>query len=733
MKNLKKSHLILIGVSVLILLGCIGMTAYLLFSNYQTVRLFKQARDNFQRGDADSLELAEAQLLQVIRRDSDNEAAFIMLGKIAGKQKIYPEQVYYYHMAYRLNPLSLENKELYAASLCAARYFDRLEIFLSQQPELGEKFDGIRIYAAGRNGNINKYKVRYNADKPFYHLAFLLFKDRQSSPAEKLTELQKISGTEAFLQQELIAARAELHLANGDLDKTEADLLQAYELNQYAFAPALGRFYANYRNFGKALQVFETYLKIYHDPAVAMQTAEIYCLLNRTEEIARLRTQYQADAGNAAMLCCYYFDALTALAKNEMAALKELTVPLRKNINTPLAAFMFFCADVYENDPAAVLESYTALVAHRSYLDLQRRADGMVSELLKRSLTAPAQSKEPLFALAKMLYGRQPEAFTAKFILLVQKQRNSIDAALLKDAQARFSNDPGVAKIAIEYYLTRDLTVADGLIAAFRKKFPAQKNDMLRYEIILALRSRNYDRASQLFMDNFSAELAPEYWRFASTVLREKDLQFLSRDPGYAPFCQAQLCLKKGDRKTACRLLETADAHGNWELLFFAAKTLGENSRHQAALKKYAMFPANSPYQLAVLLNTAEIYAETGEFIPALDSARRAYNIAPELPEAQLCYADKLLKSGNVDKIPDVVKISSPRYRQELTKLWIAGMEARIKAGDVQKSPVKLRNLCEELLRIDKHNPTAISYYNKINRMLWDKLSPQQQKINSRE
>ena len=72
MKNLKKSHLTLIIVSVLILIGCIGITAYLLFSNYQNVRLFKHAQGNFQQGSASSLKLAEAQLLQVIAKDSDN-------------------------------------------------------------------------------------------------------------------------------------------------------------------------------------------------------------------------------------------------------------------------------------------------------------------------------------------------------------------------------------------------------------------------------------------------------------------------------------------------------------------------------------------------------------------------------------------------------------------------------------------------------------------------------------
>ena len=65
---MKKSRLILIILSVLILLGCIGMTAFLLFFNYQNVRLFKQAQSNFLRGDDSSLLLAESQLQQVVQK-----------------------------------------------------------------------------------------------------------------------------------------------------------------------------------------------------------------------------------------------------------------------------------------------------------------------------------------------------------------------------------------------------------------------------------------------------------------------------------------------------------------------------------------------------------------------------------------------------------------------------------------------------------------------------------------
>ena len=94
MKKLGKPRIILIAVSLLILVGCIGLTGYLLFSNYQNVSLFKQAQSNFQRGDDHSLQVAESQLLQLIRNDEDNEAAYIMLGAIAEKRKVYPEQVY---------------------------------------------------------------------------------------------------------------------------------------------------------------------------------------------------------------------------------------------------------------------------------------------------------------------------------------------------------------------------------------------------------------------------------------------------------------------------------------------------------------------------------------------------------------------------------------------------------------------------------------------------------------
>ena len=176
MKRLRKSHLVLIAISLLILFGCVGMTAYLLFSNYRNVRLFRHAQNNFALGDDESLILAEAQLQQLIRSDSDNESAYVMLSEIAGRFKFYPEQVYFCYMAQRLNPLSAENRANYIKSLCFARYFDRLENFLAQSSELTDEQRALLYYAGGRNGDILKYKKTQFPDHILVKLADLLFR-----------------------------------------------------------------------------------------------------------------------------------------------------------------------------------------------------------------------------------------------------------------------------------------------------------------------------------------------------------------------------------------------------------------------------------------------------------------------------------------------------------------------------------------------------------------------------
>ena len=716
---MKKSRLILIIFSVLILAGCISMTAFLLFSNVRNVRLFQQAQSNFQRGDDASLNLAETQLLQLIAKDSNNESAFSMLGEIAGKRKFYPEQVYYCAMAYRLNPLSNENKEKYIDSLCFARYFDRLEVLLSQDRSLSNKRNKLLLYAAGRNGRINKYKARYEGDKSFIELAFLLFKDKNSTGKSKLVQLEKFrSNGDLFLEQEILAAQTELYLAENDISSAEKCLQKAYELNRYAFAPALGRFYAQYRNFGKALDVFEKHLAIYHDQSVAVQTAEIYCLLNKTDKIAKLRTDYQSDSGNRAMLCNYYFDALIALAKKDMTGLKELTAPLRENINTQLSAFMFLCADIQSGNIQEIKASYDTLLAHRNYLNLQEQADNMLSEFLKTSFLKRNIPPEKLLPLATILYNRKPDVFTAKFILLAQKKNNSVNIILLKDALTRFGNDPGVIKIAIEYYLQHNPAEAERLVAHYKQKFSQKSGDMVRYELFLNMQKKDYEKVSLLFRNNFKQELLPDYWSFVSSTMREKDLIFLSRDKLYEPFCLALLHLKKNEGNKACDLLEKADAKNNYALLFFAAKTLAENGRNQAALKKYALFPEKSPYTIAVLLNMAELYAEDGNIDQALILSARAYNLAPSMPETQLCYADKLHKKGDWKTIPDIVKLSSSNpYRRKLEPLWISGMEQRIKDCNINTQREKIRELCRQLLVIAPDNNIALEYLKKLHQM----------------
>ena len=697
------------------------MTAFLLFSNVRNVRLFQQAQSNFQRGDDASLDLAETQLLQLIAKDSNNESAFSMLGEIAGKRKFYPEQVYYCAMAYRLNPLSSENKEKYIDSLCSARYFDRLEVLLSQDSSLSDKHWQLLLYAAGRNGNINKYKQqlsRRDADNRIGELALLLFVHKHLTVEQKLSALERFNDPDGFLKQEILAAQTELYLDMQDIDRAEKSLVEAYEQNNYAFAPVLGRFYAQYRNFGKALDIFEKHLAIYHDQSVAVQTAEIYCLLNKTDKIAKLRTDYQSDSGNRAMLCNYYFDALVALAKKDMTGLKELTAPLRENINTPLSAFMFLCADIQSGNIREIKASYETLLAHRNYLNLQEQSDNMLLEFLKTAFFEKNIPPEKLLPLATILYNRKPDVFTAKFILLAQKKKNSVNIILLKDALTRFGNDPGVIKIAIEYYLQHNPAEAERLVAHYKQKFAQKSGDMVRYELSLNMQKKDYEKVSLLFRNNFKQELLPDYWRFAASTMREKDLIFLSRDKLYEPFCLALLHLKKNEVNQACDLLEKADAKNNYALLFFAAKTLAENGRNQSALKKYALFPEKSPYTIAVLLNMAELYAEDGNIDQALILSARAYNLAPSMPETQLCYADKLHKKGDWKTIPDIVKLSSSNpYRRKLEPLWISGMEQRIKDCNINTQREKIRELCRQLLVIAPDNNIALEYLKKLHQM----------------
>ena len=718
---MKKSRLILIIFSVLILAGCISMTAFLLFSNVRNVRLFQQAQSNFQHGDDASLDLAETQLLQLIAKDSNNESAFSMLGEIARSRKFYPEQVYYCAMAYRLNPLSSENKEKYIDSLCSARYFDRLEVLLSQDSSLSDKHRQLLLYAAGRNGNINKYKQqlsRRDADNRIGELALLLFVHKHLTVEQKLSALERFNDPDGFLKQEILAAQTELYLDIQDIDRAEKSLVEAYEQNNYAFAPALGRFYAQYRNFGKALDVFEKHLAIYHDQSVAVQTAEIYCLLNKTDKIAKLRTDYQSDSGNRAMLCNYYFDALVALAKKDMTGLKELTAPLRENINTPLSAFMFLCADIQSGNIQEIKASYETLLTHRNYLNLQEQSDNMLSEFLKTAFFEKNIPQEKLLPLATILYNRKPDVFTAKFILLAQKKNNSVNIILLKDALTRFGNDPGVIKIAIEYYLQHNPAEAERLVAHYKQKFAQKSGDMVRYELFLNMQKKDYEKVSLLFRSNFKQELLPDYWRFAGSTMREKDLIFLSKDKLYEPFCLALLHLKKNEVNKACDLLGKADAKNNYALLFFAAKTLAENGRNQSALKKYALFPEKSPYTIAVLLNMAELYAEGGNIDQALILSARAYNLAPSMPETQLCYADKLHKKGDWKTIPDIVKLSSSNpYRRKLEPLWISGMEQRIKDCNINTQREKIRELCRQLLVIAPDNNIALEYLKKLHQM----------------
>ena len=131
--------------------------------------------------------------------------------------------------------------------------------------------------------------------------------------------------------------------------------------------------------------------------------------------------------------------------------------------------------------------------------------------------------------------------------------------------------------------------------------------------------------------------------------------------------------------------------------------------------KKYEQIPDTSPLKLTVLLNTAEIYAELGDLDRALSLSNRAYSLAPQMPETQLCYADKLHKKGKSSMIPEVIKLSpNTPLQRKMESLWIIGMQQCITECDINTQQEKIRDLCRKLLVISPDNSIALEYLRKL-------------------
>ena len=717
----KKLRVILIITALIVLVISIAFSIYLLFSNHQNVQLLKNAESNISHGDEASLSLAEAQLLQLISNDSDNERAFILLGKIAAMKKVYPEQLYYTFKAHQLNPLSDENEQAYIESLLFAREFPRLENFLSRKRGLARDRVIFLLYAAGKNGTFNKYsrihKQLQNNPAALAKLTEMLFLAKNPPDENKLLSLKQQSADDKFIQQEISAALVDVYLQKNNFDLAEKQLQEACELNEYAFSIALGRFYANFRSLGKAVEVFEKYLDFYHDPMVSLQYAELCCLLKKRDKIADIRRRYQTDSGERAMLLSYYFEALDRFAANDIKALRQYLVPLQKAINTPLATFIYLNTELDNSNLSGIFKYYNQLISQESYLDLQLRADELVLNFIKSNLKTPLH-KEVLFqTLAEKVYWRKPDALAGKFILLSSRSKSNFNLLLLTDLLNRFPQDHGVVKFAIEYYLKKDPAIAGNLIASFKTKFPAQKKEMLFYEIYLAANQNDDEKISTLFRKNFSPEIAARYWQFAIARNRTADLKQIAQIPLYKPFCEAAILLKEGKKESALDMLTHADAQQNFALLFYAASTLGENNRIQAALDQYAKFPENSPYKIEVLMNKAELLCEKGNMAEALRLSRQAYEAAPNRPETQYCYADKLHRTGQFARLTEIMTLSdrSP-FREKMKYFLISALEHQLKNSDPQKTPDRVLNLYERLLRISPDNQIAIEYREKLKR-----------------
>ena len=114
----------------------------------------------------------------------------------------------------------------------------------------------------------------------------------------------------------------------------------------------------------------------------------------------------------------------------------------------------------------------------------------------------------------------------------------------------------------------------------------------------------------------------------------------------------------------------------------------------------------------------AEIYAELGDLDQSMILANRAYTMAPQMPETQLCYADKLHKKGKHTVIPEIINLSTHTpLRRRMESLWIIGMQHCIRDCNINTQKEKIRELCRRLLVISPDNNIALEYLKKLHMM----------------
>lgn len=733
------------GLAVFLLLlaaGVIGLCVFLVREHHRG-NAYAEALRTYESGD---LSAAKKKFQAIVSGDGNQEGAYVHLAEIAHREGNWHEEAACWGYARALNSLEAGYRERQKTALAMERNFAALRnLFFSSfngdAPLSDEDSFYFLLPDESESGNAVRrhYLELLRRERPKFfdteygRLLSCIYSGSDAREAvKKLTALGR-SANPVIAFEALIRAAALSDERRAAPENVEKLLRTAAEINAFSGLFHLENFYIGQLQFDRAISVCRENFRRFHRPASAVKLAELYVMVGEAEKIGELLPAFAR--GNKAVLATgCYLEALLAFADNRPEKVLSLFRQVGGLIQTPMSSLINLYCAVSENDPVAMEAAWRAFQIVSAFHDLPARASALMSAGIDSQISAG--NLEQAVRLMS-LPGVDPfrNLRQSRVLIFWKLRHDTLRENELADALKKFPDDPQLMRSAVEYFYRRREYAKSMEFVNRTLSMDSAAAEVRLFRILNFAALGRHDEAAGLFLEMVKenpgdAALVFAACRFAAVNRRNGDLRSIrdllktGKSP-LLPYAEGELSLLDG------RLPE-ALAHfgkvreGSPELLFRAAKVLGENDRiapasalYRELLKRKQISPSLRGVALA---NLAELYAASGDGDRALECAEKAWRISPSHPAVRLCYARQLRTRGKTEQILSVIPEIpyGGRAGNDLRELWVEAAEIEVVRLYDSGRKAEAGRLC---LRLLSAAPESV-----VGKDLMQKLQPEKER-----
>ena len=481
---------VLLSLAILILLLCIACVSVLLIRHHKKLERFNKAKQAYldeKYTDAKPL------LRECLKDQYNDEEVNVMLAKIAENELEWPQAVWHWQRASKLNPFKIEYSDNFINCLKLSRDLNlaaetltarRAQNTITQEQYLllaycqyiqGKPTEAQETMANVTDENAKKTELAALLD---YYLS-----NNEHTIEQDLDFLKKFhDSTDKFIAFETLIASAIRYASLNDLLNGKTCMEKATQISPFIGKPLQAEFLFRSGIISEAMTVLEECTQRFASNEMGQMLGECYTMTGQPAKLAELRKKFQTG-NNARITTGLYLEALHSYLVNDETLLTQNVAKWQDNFNSAIATLVKLyaatCADDLEetvkylsqilrfqqrtDNVGQAMESLGGKSPNTLYFNIHGFAYNIAMRYVTKLMEKKQEARAAEIAIILREYEtperlpglRGPNRLLAQLAVGHKLAHNTLTASDIENVMKQFPGDPLIVNNISRFYLSQ--------------------------------------------------------------------------------------------------------------------------------------------------------------------------------------------------------------------------------------------------------------------------------------